>query len=94
MTTKITIDTDRPKKHVVMMYEMKPLAVGIIQDPSMRETDGGFVMRTASTDSPEVISLSSPGEGMCWTWDPNNANHSGPDIPVEIINAEITIKIR
>lgn len=55
------------KQDIKMMYLMEPLEVCEIVDNPYA---GEIVMRTASTDKFEVISLSRPGHGRCWTGNP------------------------
>ncbi len=43
-----------------VMSKMEPLEVGITKDNEI-------VMRTASVDQFEVMNLSNPGAGRCWT---------------------------
>ena len=45
------------------MYEMQPLEVCVVVDPSYK---GHVVMRTADKDHFEVMDLTAPGENSCW----------------------------
>jgi hypothetical protein len=51
--------------------KMKPLQVGIITDKNSSHK-GEVVMRTARTDSIEIISISRAGEGHCWCDNPSD----------------------
>ena len=75
MTFKITIERIN-NPGTIKMKDMKPFQIGRIQNPSM-DVYNHIVMRTASSETKEVIDLSIPGEDSCWTW-----TNEGPDIEV------------
>ena len=58
-----------PKENIIKMRDMKPLQVGeIISTPGKYDNNvGELVMRTADEDKHEVMGLSNPQAGMCWT---------------------------
>lgn len=66
------------------MSMMEPLEVGVIVDDSS-SSNGHIVMRTASLRYFEVMDLSDPRIGGCWT--------VGCDIPVRIVKARITVEV-
>ena len=55
------------KRKIIAMWDMKPLQIGRIVETGF-EHNGEFVMRTASTDKFEIMSLSKPKENGCWTY--------------------------
>ena len=52
------------ERGLIRMMDMKPLQVGVVIDGSY---EGAVVMRTASMNKPEVMNLSDPSVGRCWT---------------------------
>lgn len=54
-----------PERQVVLMGDMKPGQIGTIN--SSAAFDGVVVMRTLSEVYFEVMNLSNPGPGRCWT---------------------------
>ena len=58
------------------MGEMRPLEIGIIHSKELHpDYDGFIVMRTASTEKFEVMSLTNMQDSFCWTND---------DCPLEV----------
>ena len=51
--------------NVVQMKDMKPFQVGVVISKGGHK--GEVVVRTADMETPEVMSLSDPTEGSCWT---------------------------
>ena len=52
------------EKQEIEMGEMNPCDIGVVVDWS---NNGAIVMRTASIDHFEVMSLSNPKPDLCWT---------------------------
>jgi len=82
-------DTIKNSRKIVKMRDMKPLQIGMINSHKINK-DGYFgriVMRCPSKNDFQVMDLSFPREGQCWT-NPN-------DLMVELFNSGeiITIEI-
>lgn len=63
---KITKSKGNTNPNIIQMCNMKPLQVGRIVE-KYDKNYGNLVMRTASRDNFEIMDLSCPGEGECWT---------------------------
>jgi hypothetical protein len=60
------------RRNIVLMKDMKPLEIGRIVTSKITHCySGEIVMRTASKDKFEVMSLSHPAIDHCWTGSPS-----------------------
>ena len=58
------VEEDEGYSRIIPMNMMKPLDIGrLIDDPY----EGHIVMRTASDQCPEVMDLTDPHSGSCWS---------------------------
>ncbi|MDB4461435.1 hypothetical protein N9043_00645 [bacterium] len=85
------LEHDIDEDNVINMGDMKPLQVGIIVG-NYHGYFGHYVMRTAAISSFEVMNLSNPREGGCWS---SNTPDSSCDIKVRLLGEgeSITIKL-
>jgi len=82
------ISKPKSRKSIIPMTEMEPLEVGRIVNKNGFDKEEEYVMRTASYDQFEVMSLTNPGHDVCWT-------SSRVELMVELLNPneKITIDI-
>lgn len=82
----VTITQPLTKQTIVKMRDMRPLQIGRIVRSTVRSYIGEIVMRTASTDKFEVMSLSNLKEDVCWL------GADGGD--VELLDVELVVNIK
>ena len=80
----VRVVTKNKDGRVVKMKDMKPLQGGIIVSDGYTYK-GHYVMRTQSNDVFEVMDLSDPQPGYCFTGE--------PDLMVRILESPITVEI-
>lgn len=87
--TTITINSPSVSSNIVNMSKMKPLQIGRIVKSIVPDYIGEVVMRTASFQQFEVISLSDYGEDKCWT-----NPQACIEIIVELMDVELIVNIK
>lgn len=71
------------------MKDMKPCEIAIIIEGDYSEE---IVMRTASTNKNEVMSLSNPGIDKCWTWKTGDSGGNLEVIPL-VKGTKLTLEV-